>query len=136
MTENEAIEELKENIELPFGNSISDEASRMAVKALEEIQRYRAIGSVEAITEVVKFLSPVGDDTIIGDLDTLYKYKRIGTVEECREARERQRGKKTGEPYINGYGNKKAECLNCHCTVLHPAKYCKFCGQKLDWRNV
>lgn len=102
MTENEAVEELKENLELPFGSNISDEASRMAMKALEEIQQYH----------------------------------KIGTVEECREAMERQRAKKTGEPYINGYGNKKAECLNCHCTVLHPAKYCKFCGQKLDWRNV
>lgn len=47
MTENEAIEELKENIELPFGNSIFNEASRTAIKALEEIQQYRAIGTVE-----------------------------------------------------------------------------------------
>lgn len=75
---------------------------RMAIKALEEIQQYRA----------------------------------IGTVEECRAARERQKEMKTGEPYINGYGNKKAECLNCHCTVMHPANYCKFCGQKLDWSEL
>lgn len=141
MTENEAIEELKENLELPFGSNISDEASRMAMKALEEIQQYHKIGSVEAITEVVKFLSPVGDDTIIGDLDTLYKYKRIGTVEECREARERQRGKKPkvlnkgkvlsqGEMFVSN----AFKCPNCGIKQIYfdgLPKYCDNCGQKL-----
>lgn len=57
MKENEAIKELKENIEMPFGSDISHEASKLAIKALEEIQQYR----------------------------------EIGTVEECRKARENQR---------------------------------------------
>lgn len=47
MTENEAIRELKQNIEMPFGSDISNEASKLAIKALEEIQQYRAIGTVE-----------------------------------------------------------------------------------------
>jgi len=51
MTENEAIEEFKENIELPFGSSISYEASEMAISALEEIQQYRALGTVEELRE-------------------------------------------------------------------------------------
>lgn len=65
MTENEAIEELKENIELPFGSSISDKASRMAIKALEEIQQYRAIGTVEECREArerQKRKKPVKDE--------------------------------------------------------------------------
>ena len=36
MTEIEAIKELQDNIDLPFGVSVSDEASRMAIKALEK----------------------------------------------------------------------------------------------------
>ena len=63
------------------------------------------------------------------------EYQAIGTVKEIREAVGRQKEMKTGEQYINGYGNKKAECLNCHCVIMHPANYCKFCGQKLDWSD-
>lgn len=40
ITVSEAIEELRENIELPFGSSVSDEASKLAIEALEEIHRY------------------------------------------------------------------------------------------------
>lgn len=47
MSENEAINELQANIDLPFGFTVSDEASRVAIQALEEIQAYRAIGTVE-----------------------------------------------------------------------------------------
>ena len=47
MTENEAINELQANIDLPFGFTVSDETTEFAIKALEEIQQYRAIGTVE-----------------------------------------------------------------------------------------
>lgn len=43
MIEIEAIKELQDNIDLPFGVSVSDEASRMAIKALEkqiEMEKY------------------------------------------------------------------------------------------------
>lgn len=43
MTESEAIKELQDNIDLPFGVTVSDEASRMAIKALEkqiEMKKY------------------------------------------------------------------------------------------------
>lgn len=99
MTENEAIEELKENIELPFGSSISDEASRMAIKALEEIQQYRA----------------------------------IGTVEECRETRERQRGKKPVYRSIFTDGTRLPGCPVCFSRIDRGAFYCNGCGQKLNW---
>lgn len=52
--ENEAIKELKQNIEMPFGSDISNEASKTAIKALEEIQQYRAIGTVEECQEARK----------------------------------------------------------------------------------
>ncbi len=108
MTVKEAIEELRENIKLPFGGCISDEASKMAIKALEEIQQYRA----------------------------------IGTVEECREARERQIAKKPIE-----YEDKYYGCPICdnvlmfkwekYPTHLKDKKdglpYCLSCGQAIDW---
>ena len=36
MTESEAIKELQDNMDLPFGVTVSDEASRMAINALEK----------------------------------------------------------------------------------------------------
>ena len=36
MTEREAVKELQDNIDLPFGVTVSDEASRMAINALEK----------------------------------------------------------------------------------------------------
>ena len=36
MTEIEAIKEFEQNIQLPFGSDISDEASKLAIKALEK----------------------------------------------------------------------------------------------------
>ena len=36
MTESEAIIELQQNIDMPFGNNVSDEASEMAINALEK----------------------------------------------------------------------------------------------------
>lgn len=47
MTESEAIREFQRNIDLPFGSNISKEATKLAIQALEEIQQYREIGTVE-----------------------------------------------------------------------------------------
>lgn len=129
MTENEAIERLrshrifmqindcyaKENYN-KFGE-LAFEANAMAIKALEEIQQYRA----------------------------------IGTVEECREARERQMGKKPlqGEPYtwissvrVKGrYRDVRKTschhvCPNCRENVAMDMSCCKYCGQSIDWSDT
>lgn len=41
MTESEAIKELQENIDLPFGVTVSDEASRMSINALEKQKKIK-----------------------------------------------------------------------------------------------
>lgn len=41
MTENEAIKEFEQNIQLPFGSSISDEASKTAIKAIEKQEKIK-----------------------------------------------------------------------------------------------
>lgn len=70
MTENEAIKELQDYIDLPFGIYISEETAKMAIKALEEVQQYRQIGTVEKCREAVEkqtvkrawHISPVDDN--------------------------------------------------------------------------
>ena len=122
MTENEAIKELKYDYnelgkaipcDTGWGIAINS-AYDMAIKALEEIQRYRA----------------------------------IGTVEECREARERQMARKpVYKPlsYTEEYGFRNEWlCPSCGNVVGYfseemsepeQMKYCPDCGQHIarDW---
>ena len=108
MTENEAIEELQASIELAKMCTQNYERKReiqgyeMAIKALEEIQQYRA----------------------------------IGTVEECREAIEKQKSKKPTEQYRLGTSGRGGKCPSCkdHIDRSVCAMYCD-CGQKLDWSD-
>lgn len=146
MDEKEAIEEIKKKIcgERPAQHICNDGclkgndkcALSVAIKALEEIQQYREIGTVEELKQSKKYMSLAKRHGTIGKvIDECVAYEEIGTVDECRAAVEKQSKKEVGEQFINGYGNRKAECLVCHCTVMHPSNYCKFCGQKLDWED-
>lgn len=68
-------------------------------------------------------------------LEEFNQYKSIGTVEECREAREKQIPKKI----IGG----KAHCQNRYCPSCNEwmafdkkrYPYCPMCGQALDWSD-
>ncbi len=119
MTENEAIEELREQIEtaesmISFNmdfepkhdNSVLEnkiKTAKMAISAFEEIQQYRA----------------------------------IGTVEECREARERQRGEKPNKDEYN-----HDCCPNCGWIVYQEKwggryfPHCENCGKAIDWSDI
>lgn len=106
MTENEAVEILNIHRIFNNGHNAKVEAIDIAIKSLEEIQKYRA----------------------------------IGTVEECREARERQRGRKVNNRKLLRDFNKtpysvRGDCPNCGCEGLLSMNtdYCNACGQKLDW---
>ncbi len=87
-------------------------------------------------------------------IETLYakltEYMKIGTVEECQEARERQRARKI---VIKNTKNKNLErgiyvfykCPKCeeqiasgfyyppHNEFLQEHKFCENCGQAIDW---
>ena len=103
MTENEAFKSIIEDgIELGAGDYVEFEALKVAAKALEEIQKYRV----------------------------------IGTVEECQEARERQRAKKpVNLEYVRDDYSWTGECPHCRAYVSENTRYCLICGQKLDWRK-
>lgn len=87
------------------------EATRAAIKALEEVQQYR----------------------------------KIGTVEECREAMEKQKPEKTIYTGISAgiLGKKKYyKCPRCGNQELEKwmnerqnTNYCWDCGQKLGWED-
>ena len=168
MAENEAIEELREQVEtaefmisfnmdfeLKHDNSVLEnkiKTAKIAISALEEIQQYRAIGTVEEIKDILQIISDGQDDVdesgiSTGLLHTLLEYaeyKKIGTVEECREARER-RIPKILDIWGDGYDNEgnmiydMYDCPNCGKSYemeYEEYKYCPSCGQAIDWRKA
>lgn len=120
MTENEAIKELETSIDLAkmctqnYERKNEIQGYKMAIQALEEVQKYR----------------------------------KIGTVEECREAVEKQTEKKpefvdtrfmnNGKHISDGCQLQKCyKCPNCNQHIFHvwdDELYCKYCGQHIDWR--
>lgn len=103
MTENEAIEMFEERLELDVIEDVTEyaEALRTAISALEEIQNYR----------------------------------EIGTVEECRNAIEKQKPKR---PRDIEYDYSYFICPNCGEGIyatddFENHKYCLNCGQAIQW---
>lgn len=136
MTEKEAIERLKYDLamitfnpmtgdETPLWLLSEDEqgsynAYECAIKALEEIQQYREIGTVEQVKNQKHNLEVAYK--IIGN------YQGIGTVEECRELKERNTPKKA--KLISGLS---PMCPECGASILKNYDNCKRCGQAIDW---
>ena len=78
-------------------------------------------------------------------LEEIQQYRAIGTVEECREAMEKQKAKKPSEFKYNdnliNYGcpvckRKFISKINGEWSVGNFNKYCERCGQAIDWSEV
>ena len=69
-------------------------------------------------------------------LEELQQYRATGTVEEFREARERQKGKKPVYRSIFTDGTRLLGCPVCFSRIDGGAFYCNGCGQKLDWSDT
>lgn len=63
-------------------------------------------------------------------LTDIQQYRAIGTVEECREARERQKAKKRKLESYCGFNS--YECPVCCVDVNHEYNFCPNCGQRLE----
>ena len=68
-------------------------------------------------------------DTAIKALEEIQQYKEIGTVEECREAVEKQKAKK---PVLrNDNGKLRKSCSVCGCFFSPLSRSCPKCGQAI-----
>ena len=76
----------------------------------------------------------VVDDAIIeaiGCMEEVEQYRALGTVEELKEAREKQIPKKPkSEQYFYGVLDR---CPVCDVLLGHSKNYCHNCGQALKW---
>lgn len=132
--ETEAIECLKSN-KPTSGYLMLQESIDMAIKALKEVQQYRAIGTVEELETASKYLRLVKKHGTVGKaIEACAEYEGIGTVEECREAMEKQRRKIVKNQYGTNYVLKAGYCPVCGCGVTARWDYCQCCGQKLNWQ--
>ena len=140
MTESEAISWLKtlKRMYRAYPSEVI-KAWDMAIEALKEVQKYRAIGTVEECQSCMDILNKEEAVFELAKIaDEWISYHKIGTIEECREARERRNGKK---PYIffDFYNSEKNGCPNYHENnerneILYAGqKYCSVCGQAIDW---
>lgn len=102
-------------------------------------EAYRAIGTVEELIRGKRYMNIAKRHGTIGQvIDECVAYEAIGTVEECREAVEKQTAKKVksisqvkdGDSYVGIIGR----CPCCGDILEEDTVYCD-CGQKLDWRN-
>lgn len=133
MTENEAIKYLRMATDEVGNEEFSDvykEMCKLAIRALEEIQQYRAIGTPEKILEK------------IGGLDVeLGKYACIGTMEEFKALKEKEIPKKPKHSKKGGYNY--FDCPTCGACVTIEMEHgcepdyeldrCEGCGQAIDW---
>lgn len=158
-TPEEAIETIKSNMPTS-GYYMLRESLAMAIEALEKVQHYQemdkklreAFGDCDGLLETVvdslcrhegeDIGSPVKSRLLTDEtVDKWDAYLAIGTVEECREAVEKQKAKK---PHIDAnelLGDTSYECPNCGTEMMlidrnriqwgHIQKYCECCGQAI-----
>ena len=140
MTEQEAIEILEEVKELDDTlYAYSDaymKALEVALYALKEIQNYRKLGTLEELARAKKYIDLAKRHGTIGEMiDECAEYEEIGTVEECREAVEKQKPKK---PRDIEYDYSYFICPTCGEGIyvsdnFESHKFCLNCGQAIQW---
>lgn len=153
MTENEAIEVLKDfgkqvsvKADGAYQSTIGEKACDVAIKALEEVQQYRVIGTPEECRKSVEICKSMIERNITSEnMEEYMKFedecvKRGFTFDSLLEAREKQTAKKI--EIFNG----QASCPNCKCLfggmdvikslIAWHMPYCKYCGQHLDWSDT
>lgn len=97
MTDSEAIRDLDIIRFNPHWDELVNEEywqelMEMAVKALEEVQQYREIGTVEELIRGMRYMNIAKRHGTIGQvIDECVAYEAIGTPEECRAAVEKQK---------------------------------------------
>lgn len=96
-------------------------------EAIEELRKLRPRGGIipQKRAEMIDFA--------ISALKEIQQYREIGTVEECREAVEKQKPKK---PILrNDNGKLRKSCPVCGCFFSPLSRSCPKCGQAILWEN-
>ena len=101
------------------------------------------IGMYESIILYNKDFEPKNDNsnyerkmdflkTVIYAMQELQQYKQLCALEEVSNAVEKQK-EECPIAVLSIFGGKEYECKNCGSPVEYFDKYCRYCGQRLDW---
>lgn len=143
MMENEALEYLKNSKRKNdiLGILPGSDIGNTIIKALEDVQQYRAIGTPEECRKSVSICKAMIERKLTPEnMEEYMKFedecvKRGFTFSSLLEAREKQTAKK---PMTYERTN-RADCPVCGATVRGINKpfggWCSYCGQKLDWND-
>lgn len=109
-------------------------------EAIERLKCLRLYMSITDKKSKCKFLEEdySANKMAIQTLEEVQEYHKIGTVDECRAAVEKQKPKKPIKDRTQGIRYTSAySCPNCGrgFTGTGIAKYCYHCGQRLDWSD-
>ena len=129
-----------------------EDACVLAIQALEEIQAYRAIGTVEQLKtmfdgfwklkDLCEEYEKFGLPEDYWKLNEMCKeYSAIGTIEEFKALKDKSEPRKPFQPF----GTHSYKCPSCWKFVAHEvddncdleaemAGWCPYCGQKIDWQ--
>ena len=128
----EILEEVKQLDDTLYAySSVYMEALEVALSVLREIRNYRKLGTLEELARAKKYIDLAKKHGTIGEMiDECAAYEEIGTVEECREAVEKQKPKK---PILrNDNGKLRKSCPVCGCFFSPLSRSCPKCGQAID----
>lgn len=136
MTENEAVKIIREYSGLFPQARGEDEALEMAIKELEELQQYRAIGTLEECRKSVEICKSMIERNITPE--NMQEYMKFEdecisegfTFNSLLEAREKQKAKR---PRIIGNAMICPSCPRCFKSAS--PTYCPSCGQWIDWSD-
>ena len=100
------------------------------IEVINNHERYVGVKYVNGVEEA--YVTPYFEkalDTAISAMQELQKYKQLGTLEEVRDAVEKQKRKK---PCAS---NRCYVCPRCGLVTSLRIKhnYCDACGQHIDW---
>lgn len=70
------------------------------------------------------------------ELDDGYVIVKREYLNECREARERQRAKKPNGRYKTRHMWDVAYCPTCRCGITARWNFCQGCGQAINWSEI
>lgn len=122
-------------VPVPLTKEELADACKLAIKALEEVQQYRAIGTPEECRKSADICKAMAERRIsLQNMEEYMKFedecvKRGFTFNSLLEAREKQEPKEPTDRCMY------KECPACGEVEIEFCKYCPSCGQKLDWRN-
>lgn len=106
------------------------EAAFRAVECMKELQGYREIGA-DRIRNLITLYSVENEKDILRMLKELSEYRKIGTVEECRDAVNRQEPMEIQEIHVDEYFCPRCGSENNCDQKRVDDKFCPNCGQAL-----